>query len=189
MQHAAEAYPSLSQSSGWMCAWLRMLRRVPTGTSCFLGTIAVSTMSPERRTNLTWLPFCPASANPAASRRRLISRKGWGLSRPNLNLDGANPGRTRCLGWFEVKLQGFLQVRKSFFLAVPLTGNIDFKALRDIPIPLAPDRCREWPLHETILAHVRGTQFAARQPADVVVPHLGHVSNFCGLQRLRIVSS
>ena len=36
--------------------------------------------------------------------RRLISRKGWGLSRPNLNLDGANLGGTRRLRRLEVEL-------------------------------------------------------------------------------------
>src|SRR5438445_5598013 len=69
-----------------------MLRRVPTGISLFFGTIAVSTVSSSLRTNLTWLPFWLASTKPAASSRRLTSRKGWGLSRPNLDLDGANPG-------------------------------------------------------------------------------------------------
>lgn len=29
-----------------MCAWLRTLRSVPSGTSCFLGTIKVSTTPP-----------------------------------------------------------------------------------------------------------------------------------------------
>ena len=59
----------------------------------------------ERRTNLTWLPLWLASTKPAASGRRLISRKGCGLSRPNLNLDHANFGGARGLRRLEVKLQ------------------------------------------------------------------------------------
>ena len=38
----------------------------------------------------------------------LISRKGWGLSRPNLNLDRADSWRTRGLRRLEVKPQCFL---------------------------------------------------------------------------------
>jgi hypothetical protein len=56
-----------------------MLRNVPTGTSGFFGTMAVSTTFPERRTNLTWLPFWLVSTKPPAS------------SRPNFDLDHANP--------------------------------------------------------------------------------------------------
>ena len=39
--------------AGTDVAWLRMLRNVPTEISDFLGTMAVSTHSRERRTNLT----------------------------------------------------------------------------------------------------------------------------------------
>src|SRR3990172_1396105 len=103
-----------------MCAWLRMLRRVPTGISRLLGTIAVSTVSFSLRTNLTWLPFWLASRNPAASRRRFTSRKGWWLSRPNLNLDHANLGRAGSLWRLEVQFQRFLQVCKGFFFRLAL---------------------------------------------------------------------
>lgn len=44
---AAVAYPSFSESSGSIWAWLSMLRSVPTGISLFLGTIAVSTVAPD----------------------------------------------------------------------------------------------------------------------------------------------
>jgi len=136
-----------------MWAWLRMLRNVPTGTSCFLGTMAVSTTWPERRTNLTWLPFWLASTKPAASSRRLISRKGCGLSRANFNLDRADLWGTRSLRRLEVKLQCFLQVDKSLFFARPLAGDIDFQALRNIPVPFPPDGRSERSLHYHILSH------------------------------------
>ena len=58
-----------------MCAWLRMLRSVPTGISRFLGTITVSTVSPSLRMNLTWLPFWLASTKPAASSLGLTPRE------------------------------------------------------------------------------------------------------------------
>src|ERR1035441_5883917 len=103
-----------------MWAWLRILRNVPTGTSGFLGTMAVSTTFPASRTNLTWLPFWLVSTKPPASSRRLISRKDWGLSRPNLDLDHANSRRPRCLRRFEVQFQRFLQIGKSLFLGFAL---------------------------------------------------------------------
>jgi hypothetical protein len=37
----------------------------------------------------------------------LISRKGCGLSRPNLNLDGSNRWRPRGVRRLKVKFQGF----------------------------------------------------------------------------------
>lgn len=138
-----------------MWAWLRILRRVPTGTSCFFGTTAVSTIWPERRTNLTWLPFWLASTKPAPSSRPLISRKGCGLSRTNLNLDYANPGWARGLRRLEVKFQCFLQVGKSLFFTLTLAGDIYFEALCHMPVTFAPDRCSERSRHYSILSYER----------------------------------
>ena len=130
-----------------------MLRNVPTGTSCFFGTMAVSTTSPDFRTNLTWLPLWLVSTNPTASSRRLISRKGSGLSRPNLNLNRAKLRGTRSSGRLEVKLQCFLQVVESLLFGLTLAGDIDFEALGDIPTSFAPDGRGEWSLHDNILSH------------------------------------
>jgi hypothetical protein len=103
--------------------------------------MAVSTTRPERRTNLTWLTLWLASMKPAASSRRLISRNGCGLSRPNLDLNGTNFWELRGLRRLEVKFQGFLQIGESLFLGLTLAGDVDFEALRNIPISFAPD-CR-----------------------------------------------
>jgi hypothetical protein len=59
-----------------MWVWLRMLRNVPTGISDFLGTMAVSTPSPERRNELDMTAFLAGFDKSGASRRRVISRKG-----------------------------------------------------------------------------------------------------------------
>src|ERR1700676_2158563 len=114
--------------SMWACR--RILRNVQTGTSCFFGTMAVSTIWPELRTNLTWLPLWPASENPAASSRRLISRNDCGLSRANLNLDHADAWRLRGPRLLEVKFQCFPQVGESFIFGFTLAGNIHFQTLR-----------------------------------------------------------
>ena len=96
-----------------------MLRIVPTGTSDFLGTMAVSTAS---------------------------------LSRRNLNLDRANHRRTRGLRRFEVQFQRFLQVGESLSFGFALASDIDFQALGDVPLPLAPNGRGEWSLHDHILS-------------------------------------
>lgn len=118
-----------------------------------MGTIAVSTISPDRRTNLTWLPFWLASAKPADSRRRLTSRNGSGLIRPNLDLNRPNAGRPHSLRWLEVQFQGLFQVGESFFFGFTLAGHVNLEALRDVPVAFAPYRCNKWPFHGSILAH------------------------------------
>jgi len=85
----------------------------------------------------------------------VLSRKGWGLSRPNLNLDRPHFGRARVLRRFEVKFERFFQVGESLFFAFALACNINFQTLGDIPIPLAPDGRGEWSLHNLILSHPR----------------------------------
>ncbi len=142
-----------------------MLRSVPTGTSAFLGTMAVSTVSSSRRTNLTWLPFWLVSTNPAASSRRLISRKGCGLSRPNLNLDRTNLWGTCGLRRLEMEFQRFLQVGESLFFGFTLASNVEFEALRDIPLSFAPNGRSERSLHDHIVSHdVRAPQIASSMP-------------------------
>ena len=128
-----------------------MLRTVPKGTSVFLGTIAISTTSLPRRTNFTWLPLWLDSTNPANSSRRLISRKGRGLSRPNLNLDHTDlwgPSRTRRL---IIKFECLPQVFQSFFFGLALTGNIHLKALGNKQIPFTPNRSCKRSFHVFIL--------------------------------------
>lgn len=93
------------------------------------------------RTNLTWLPFWLDSTKPAASNRRLTSRNGSGLSRPNLDLDSSDLRWPRRVRRLEVKLQGFLQILQRFFFGFALAGDIYIEALRDVPIAFAPHRC------------------------------------------------
>jgi hypothetical protein len=75
------------------------------------------------------------------------------LSRPNLNLDGANLGGSRGLRRLEVEFQCFLQVGKSLVFALTLAGHVYFQTLRNIPLPLAPDGSGELSLHINILSH------------------------------------
>jgi len=72
------------------------------------------------------------STNPTAASLRLISRNGWGLTRPNLNLDGTKPRGTCRLRWFEVKLQCFFQVGESLLFGFTLAGDIEFETLRNV---------------------------------------------------------
>lgn len=61
-----------------------------------------------------------------------------------------------------MQLQRFLQVREGFFFRLTLAGDIDLKALRDIPITLTPHGRRKWPFHSSILAlHVKPNKVLA----------------------------
>ena len=84
--------------------------------------------------------------------RALVDLPGSGLSRPNLNLDRANDWWTRGPRWFEVQLQRFLQVGESLFFAFTLAGDIDFEALRNVPLSFAPDGRGKRLLHDNILS-------------------------------------
>jgi len=78
--------------------------------------------------------------------------EGLGLSRPNLYLDSPNLGWPGGLRQFEVKFQRFLQVGESFFFGLSLAGDIDFEALRDIPVSFTPNGCGKRSLHDHILS-------------------------------------
>ncbi len=146
-----------------MCAWRRMLRGVPTAISDLCGKMAVSTISPVRRTNFTWLPRWLASLNPAASSRRLTSRNGSGLSRPNLYLNGVDLRWPRRHWRLEMEFQRFFQIDERFLFRQPLAGDIDFETLGDLPLALSPHRCRKWPFHSGILSPF--TAAASHSPA------------------------
>lgn len=88
---------------------------------------------------------------PALSRRRLISRKGSGLSRAKLDLDRAHSGRPGGLRRFKVKFECFLQIRQRLFFGLALAGNIHLKTLGNVPRAFAPDRSGKGSLHEPIV--------------------------------------
>ena len=56
---------------------------------------------------------------------------------------------------FEVQLQRFLEIGKSFFFGLALARYVDFETLRDVPVSFTPDGCCEWPLHVFILSRIR----------------------------------
>ena len=59
------------------------------------------------------------------------------------------------MGRFEVELQSFLQVVEGFFFGFASAGDVNFQAVRDVPISFAPNRCSKWPFHDSILAQER----------------------------------
>ena len=112
-----------------------------------MGTITVSIDPLILRTNLTWLPFWLVSTKPVDSLRRLTSRKGKGLRRPNLNLNRSDLRRARGFRWLEMQFESFFKIGERFFFGRALAGDVDFQTLRDVPIPLAPDGGGEWSFH------------------------------------------
>ena len=87
-----------------------------------------------------------------ASSRRLTSRKGCGLSGPNLNLDRADLRRPCRLRRFEVQFNRFLEVGKSLVLRLALADDVEFDSLGNIPLSFAPDGRSERSLHYNILS-------------------------------------
>jgi hypothetical protein len=60
------------------------------------------------------------------------------------------------LRWFEVKLQRFLQVGEGLFFGLALAGDVDLEALRNVPVPFAPNCSGKRSFHEHILAQKDG---------------------------------
>lgn len=82
----------------------------------------------------------------------LLLQNGKYLTRANFDLDCSDLWWSRRLRRLEVKLQSLFQVGEGFFFGFTLAGDVNFEALRDVPITLAPNRCRKWTFHEGILA-------------------------------------
>lgn len=57
------------------------------------------------------------------------------------------------MGWFKVEFEGFSEIIESFFFRGPLAGNIDFQALRHVPVTLTPDTRGKRSLHGFIVSH------------------------------------
>ena len=77
------------------------------------------------------------------------------ISRPNLHLDHAYLGRMRRSRGVKMQGQRFLEIIQRFVFRCPLTGNVDFEALGDVPIALPPNsRCKR-SLHAPMLSHRR----------------------------------
>ena len=59
------------------------------------------------------------------------------------------------MGRLEVQFQRLPQVGEGLFFRFTLAGDIEFEALRDVPIALTPDGRGERSLHELIVSHPR----------------------------------
>ena len=60
--------------------------------------------------------------------------------------------RAGGLGRFEVQFEGFPEILDRFFLRGALAGNVDFQALRHVPVTLTPDSCGNRSLHGSIVS-------------------------------------
>src|ERR1700694_1183952 len=104
---------------------------------------------------------------------RLILRKGWGVSRPNLDLDHADLGRTRGVRWFKMQFQRFLEVCECLVFGLTLACDIEFQALSNIPLAFTPNSRSEWSLHVLILSHSRRSS-EAKLFGSWLIHGLGH---------------
>ena len=116
-----------------------MLRSVPTGISCFLGTITVSTTDSDCRTKLHVAALLTDVCK-ACSMQTALSRANLNLNQPDLRWAGR-------LWWFEIEFQSFLEIGQRFSLGFPLACDIQLKTLGDVPIAFSPNACRKGTLH------------------------------------------
>ena len=56
---------------------------------------------------------------------------------------------------FEVQLQRFFQVGESLLFGLALAGDVDLEALRNVPVPFAPNCSGKRSLHDHIQAQER----------------------------------
>ena len=61
-----------------------------------------------------------------------------------------------------MKFHCFLQVGERLFFGFALTGDVNFQALRDVPVSFAPNRCGKWSFHDCILAQ-------DSEPSDLIL--------------------
>jgi len=97
---------------------------------------------------LDMAPFLACFDETAASSRRLISLKGSGLSRANLDLDRPDLRHSRSVRGLEVEFPRFLQIGQRLLFALTLAGNVEFQALRDVPIAFPPNGRSKGSLHD-----------------------------------------
>jgi len=65
-----------------------------------------------------------------------------------------------------MELQRLFQIGQRLLFGCALAGDINFEALRDVPISFAPDGCRKWTFHDCILAQdIVPIQLRMRRPA------------------------
>ena len=57
------------------------------------------------------------------------------------------------MGRFKVQFEGFPEILERFFSGSTLAGNIDFQALRYVPVTLTPDSRGKRSLHGLIVSH------------------------------------
>jgi len=50
-----------------------------------------------------------------------------------------------------MEFERLLEIGQGFLFRFALAGDVNFEALRDVPIPFAPHGCRKWTFHEFIL--------------------------------------
>ena len=55
-----------------------------------------------------------------------------------------------------MKLQRFFQVGQRFFFCFTLAGDVNVKALGNVPVTFSGYRRRKWPFHNGIVSQLRG---------------------------------
>lgn len=140
----------------------RMSASVPLASTECIGTTVLKTLSLERFSNETWLPFCRNSTKPARLRARITRSPetlgNFGTSvrnfhrRPEfLRLDRSF---FRRAPGFQIQLNSFAQIPARAFYIAALRSDAQLRASSDVKLLFFGDQNRESVGHMAMLADV-----------------------------------
>jgi hypothetical protein len=138
----------------------RMSASVPLASTECIGTTVLNTISAERFSKDTWLPFCRNSTKPARFSARMTRSPetlgSFGTSGRNFNrcpefLRFDRPV-FRCAPGFQIQLDSFAQISSSTLNVVTLRGDAQLRAARDVKVFFFGDENRESVSHMAMLA-------------------------------------
>jgi hypothetical protein len=129
---------------------LRMSASVPLASTECIGTTVLNTISVERFSKETWLPFCRSSTKPARFNARTM-RSPEILDRCPEFLRFDRPVFRRAPG-FQIQFDGLAQISASSFDVVALRSDTKFRAAGDVNVFFFGDEHRESVSHMAMLA-------------------------------------
>jgi hypothetical protein len=139
---------------------LRMSASVPLASTECIGTTVLNTISVERFSKETWLPFCRSSTKPARFNARTTRSPeilgSFGTSGRNFDrcpefLRFDRPVFRRAPG-FQIQFDGLAQISASSFDVVALRSDTQFRAAGDVNVFFFGDEHRESVSHMAMLA-------------------------------------
>ena len=139
---------------------LRMSASVPLASTECIGTMVLNTISEERLSKETWLPFCRSSTKPARFNARTTRSPEilGSFATSGRNFD-RRPEFLRFVGavfrgapGLQIQFDGFAQISASAFDVVTLRSDAQFWTAGDVKVFFFGDQDRESVSHTAMLA-------------------------------------